>query len=489
MKSVSLHTLGCKLNYSETSTIAKDFSLKGFVLKNFGEPSDIFVLNTCSVTGNADRECRQIVRSVLRNNPETYVIVTGCYAQLQPEEIAGIYGVDLVLGIQEKFKLFDYIDNYEKKEFSCIYSTPVEEIKDFGEAFSADTDSRTRAFLKIQDGCNYKCSFCTIPRARGKSRSLAIDKVITNAQKIIDAGYKEIVLTGVNTGDYNYPLPASRGEREASELPASRFARRAQGEGITNYELKKSSLKLESEYSKSLPAPRLRQAGEIPNSKLIDVLYELDKLDIERIRISSIEPNLLTDEIISLYETSEKFCNHFHIPLQSGDPEVLKLMRRRYNTEYYKELIFKLNDRIKGIGIGVDIIVGFPGETDKHFNNTLNFLESLPISYLHVFNYSERRNTDAINFPGKVDVKERKRRSEILRSLSNKKRFDFYSKFIGSEQTVLFETRKSDDFVEGFTTNYIRVKANSDGLIGNTICRVMLNETDSVRPVASVILN
>jgi len=465
MKSVSLHTLGCKLNYSETSTIAKDFSSKGYILKNYGDRSDIFVLNTCSVTENADRECRQIVRSVLRKNPETYVIITGCYAQLQPEEIAGVYGVDLVLGINEKFKLFDYIDNFEKKDFSCIYRSPVEEFKDFGEAFSADTDSRTRAFLKIQDGCNYKCSFCTIPRARGNSRSLAIDKVITNAQKIIDAGYKEIILTGVNTGDYNYKL------------------------GITNYELKKSNLELESEYSESLPAPRLRQAGEIPNSKLIDVLYELDKLNIERIRISSIEPNLLTDEIISLYVTSAKFCNHFHIPLQSGDTEVLKLMRRRYNTEDYKDLVYKLHGKIKDVCIGVDVIVGFPGETEKHFNNTYNFLEALPISYLHVFSYSERRNTDAINFPGKVDVKERKRRSELLRSLSDKKRFDFYSKFIGSEQSVLFETRKSDDFVEGFTSNYIRVKTNSGDSIENNVCKVKLKEADGIKPVVSEILN
>lgn len=448
MKSVSLHTLGCKLNYSETSTIAKDFSSKGFALKNFGDPSDIFVLNTCSVTENADRDCRQIVRSVLRKNPETYVIVTGCYAQLQPDEIACINGVDLVLGINEKFKLFDYIDNYEKKELSCIYRSNVEEIKDFGEAFSADIDARTRAFLKIQDGCNYKCSFCTIPLARGKSRSLAINKVIDNAKKIIDAGYKEIVLTGVNTGDYNY-------------------------------ELKEAGANLANENSKF----------QIPNSKLIDVLYELDKLNIERIRISSIEPNLLTDEIISLYQNSDKFCNHFHIPLQSGDSEILKLMRRRYNSEFYKELIFKLNEKIKDVGIGVDVIVGFPGETENHFDNTFNFLESLPISYLHVFSYSERRNTDAINFQGKVDIKERKRRSELLRSLSNKKRFDFYSRYIGSEQTVLFETRKNDDFIEGFTTNYIKVKVKADDSIENKICNVKLIETEGVRPVISEILN
>jgi len=436
MKSVSLHTLGCKLNYSETSTIAKDFSSKGFLLKNYGEISDVFVLNTCSVTDNADKECRQIVRSIIRNNPETYVIVTGCYAQLQPEEIAKIEGVDLVLGINEKFKLFDYIENYEKKDLSCIYITPIHEVSDFDEAFSADTDSRTRAFLKIQDGCNYKCSFCTIPMARGKSRSLDIEKVIDNANKIIDAGYKEIVLTGVNTGDYDY-----------------------------NYGNK--------------------------NFRLINVLTELDKLNIERIRISSIEPNLLTDEIISIVKYSDKFCNHFHIPMQSGDNEILKLMRRRYNREYYFDLIHRLNEEIEEVGIGVDVITGFPGETEVHFLNTFNFLESLPVSYLHVFNYSERKNTDATLLPGKVDIRERKRRSELLRNLSNKKRFDFYTKFIGTDQSVLFESRKSDDFIEGLTTNYIRVKISSDNTnnivnidsIENKVLKINLTETDGVKPV------
>ena len=459
MKSVSLHTLGCKLNYSETSTIAGDFSTRGFKLKNYGEPSDIFVLNTCSVTENADKECRQIVRSVIRNNPETYVIVTGCYAQLQPDEIAGIEGVDLVLGINEKFKLFDYLDNYEKKELSCVYRTPVYEVKDFDEAFSADTDSRTRAFLKIQDGCNYKCSFCTIPLARGKSRSLALDKVIDNAKKIIDGGYKEIVLTGVNTGDYNYELR------------------------ITNYELEKN-LKSKIQNLKSSENSK----SEIPNSKLIDVLYELDKLDIKRIRVSSIEPNLLNDEIISFANSSDKFCNHFHIPLQSGDNEILKLMRRRYDREFYKALAYKLNEEIKNVGIGVDVIVGFPGETEKHFENTYNFLESLPISYLHVFSYSERRDTEAIKLPGKVDVRERKRRSELLRSLSNKKRFDFYLKYTGTIQSVLFETQKSDDFIEGFTTNYIKVRAISEHNLENEIRQVRLVDTNGVNPVMSKLM-
>ncbi len=457
MKSVSLHTLGCKLNYSETSTIAKDFASKGYRLKEYGEPSDIFVLNTCSVTDNADKECRQIVRSVIRNNPGTYVIVTGCYAQLQPQQIAGIEGVDLVLGINEKFKLFDYMDNFEKTELSCIHHTDINEVKEFDEAFSADTDSRTRAFLKIQDGCSYKCSFCTIPLARGKSRSLALSKVIDNAKKIIDSGYKEIVLTGVNTGDYNFEL-------EITNYESDFYKNRNQNTDISN--------------SKS----------EIPNSKLIDVLYELDKLDIERIRISSIEPNLLNDEIISLAKTSGKLCNHFHIPLQSGDNDILKLMRRRYDSEFYRELIFKINQEIKDAGIGVDVIVGFPGETEKHFENTYSFLESLQISYLHVFSYSERSNTDAVNLPGKVDVRDRKRRSELLRNLSAKKRFDFYSKYTGTVQEVLFETRKNNDMIEGFTANYIKVKTKANPGLENKIAEVKLVETDGIKSVKSELI-
>lgn len=450
-KSVSLHTLGCKLNYSETSTIAKQFTEKGYKIEDYGNPSDIFVLNTCSVTENADKECRQIIRSVIRNNPATYVIVTGCYAQLQPGEIAKMEGVDLVLGANEKFKLFDYMDNFEKENLSCIdgiesviennakvIRKEVYELDEFVEAFSADNDSRTRAFLKIQDGCNYKCSFCTIPMARGKSRSLDITKVVDNAKKIIDSGYKEIILTGVNTGDYDFQLNIN-------------------DEEVLKY-------------------------------KLIDVLYELNKLDINRIRISSIEPNLLTDEILDLYASSDKFCNHFHIPLQSGDSEILKAMRRRYNAGFYKDLIYKINDKIKDVGIGVDVIVGFPGETDTHFDNTYKFLNSLPISYLHVFSYSERRDTVAIELPNSIDVRKRKFRSQVLRNLSNKKRFDFYSKYIGTEQEVLFETIKDAGMIEGYTRNYIRVKASYSSGTENTIKKVKLAETDSVKPVLSEIM-
>jgi len=445
LKSVSLHTLGCKLNYSETSTIAKQFEDKGYKITDYGNPCDIFVLNTCSVTENADKECRQIVRSVIRNNPETYVIVTGCYAQLQPDEIAKMEGVDLVLGANEKFKLFDYMDNFEKQNVSCIdgidkinkvdFSSTkiirkeVYELDEFVEAFSADNDSRTRAFLKIQDGCNYKCSFCTIPMARGKSRSLDISKVVDNAKKIIDSGYKEIILTGVNTGDYDFQISLDE-------------------EKILKY-------------------------------KLIDVLYELNKLDISRIRISSIEPNLLTDEILDLYASSNKFCNHFHIPLQSGDSEILKAMRRRYNSDFYKDLIYKINNKIKDVGIGVDVIVGFPGETDTHFDNTYKFLNSLPISYLHVFSYSERRDTVAIELPDSIDVRKRKFRSQVLRNLSNKKKFDFYSKYIGTEQEVLFETIKDAGLIEGYTRNYIRVKTEYIAGEENSILNVKLTETDS----------
>ena len=423
-KTVSLHTLGCKLNYSETSTIAKQFKNNGFEIKEYGEPSDVFVLNTCTVTENADKECRQIIRSIIRHNPEAYVIVTGCYAQLQADEIAKIDGVDLVLGENEKFRIFDYAGNFEQKEISCnvIISTDSGKINDFGEAFSADIDSRTRAFLKIQDGCDYNCSFCTIPLARGTSRSLNPQRVIEDAQKIIDSGYKEIILTGVNTGDY----------------------------------------KFKDEFLKDW--------------KLIDILYELEKLNIDRIRISSIEPNLLTDEIMSLYKSSSKFCNHFHIPLQSGDAEILKSMRRRYKREFYRDLVYKLNEEIKDVGIGIDVIVGFPGESDDNFESTRKFLQELPVMYLHTFSYSERKNTMSVKIPGKVDIKKIKDRSRILRNISLSKRYDFYQKHIGTNQKVLFETKKENGCIEGYTTNYIRVKVNKDKTEDNLIKEVVLTK-------------
>lgn len=433
-KTVSLHTLGCKLNYSETSTIGALFHKNGFTLKDYGEHSDIFVLNTCTVTDKADKECRQIIRSVLHKNPDTYVIVTGCYAQLKPQEISSIQGVDLVLGTNEKFKLFDYIDNYnfsigEKKNYSCTFTSPVSEITDFDYAYSSDLDSRTRAFLKIQDGCDYNCSFCTIPLARGASRSLSIYKVIENAKKLVDSGYKEIVLTGVNTGDYNYFSNSN---------------------GTTGKKF-----------------------------KLIDVLYELDKLNISRIRISSIEPNLLTDEIIQLVKSSPKFCKHFHIPLQCGDKDILKLMRRRYNRDFFKELISRLNSEIPGIGIGVDVIVGFPGETDSKFENTCEFINSMQISYLHVFSYSERNDTSAAEMPGQVDIEKRKERNRILRELSLTKKRYFYLSHIGTFQNVLFESLKDNGNIFGFTDNYIKIKLRGNSKMENKISQVRIISTDS----------
>jgi threonylcarbamoyladenosine tRNA methylthiotransferase MtaB len=430
-KSISLHTLGCKLNYSETSTLSGQFYERGFKLKSYGEQSDIFVLNTCTVTENADKECRQIIRSVLTKNPSTYVIITGCYAQLQPNELASIHGVDLVLGTNEKFKLFEYIDNFEKKSYSCVFTSPIDEVTDFDYAYSSDTDSRTRSFLKIQDGCDYNCSFCTIPLARGASRSLDINKLIENAKKLIDSGYKEIVLTGVNTGDYYWKETTNR-----------------------YFENRKF--------------------------RLIDVLYELDKLDIQRLRISSIEPNLLNDEIIKLVKYSDKFCKHFHIPLQSGDNEILKLMRRRYNTSLYKELIEKLNGEIPGIGIGIDVIVGFPGETDENFNNTLKFIEELPVSYLHVFSYSERKNTYSVTLPGRVDINTRKKRSLILRELSAKKKFNFYNNNSGLVRNVLFETLQKDGSSFGFTDNYIKVKVTGSKDLENQVLQVKLHKPETV---------
>lgn len=422
-KSVSLHTLGCKLNYSETSTLAGKFSERGFELKEYGEHADIFVLNTCSVTDNADKECRQIIRSVLNKNPDTYIIITGCYAQLQPEEIAEIHGVDLVLGANEKFRLFDYVDGFEKKELSCVFTSPSSEITNLDYAYSSDVESRTRAFLKIQDGCDYNCSFCTIPLARGKSRSLPFDTVIENAHKLLELGYKEIVLTGVNTGDYTYSNGSTK--------------------------------------------------------KLIDVLHELERLNVPRVRISSIEPNLLTDEIIELVRTSNNFCKHFHIPLQSGDHETLKLMRRRYNRDMYEELINKLNSKIPGLGIGVDVIIGFPGETDERFHNTLDFLTDLDVSYLHVFSYSERKNTYAVTLPGRVEAQKRKERSKILRELSNKKRLSFYQKNKGNLHKVLFESAKEDGLIYGFTDNYIKVRTKYKPDLENRILPFTITGTES----------
>lgn len=434
MRSVSIHTLGCKLNYSESSFIAKQFTDKGIELRQFGENSDIFVLNTCTVTGNADRECRQIIRRVLKNKPDTFVVVTGCYAQLQPEEIAGMQGVDLVLGSNEKYRIYEYISGFTGSDISCIDSFPKSKTeifvspfdnKDFiGEAYSSDVDSRTRAFLKIQDGCDYNCSYCTIPMARGNSRSLQMDKVIENAEKIIDAGYKEIILTGVNIGDY----------------------------------------KIDGK------------------NRFYELLQNLDKLNIGRIRISSIEPNLLTDEILALVENSERIVHHFHIPLQSGDNEVLRLMRRRYKRELYQELVFKIKSRLPDSCIGADVIVGFPGETAECFESSYEFIKGLPINYLHVFSYSERPKTHSVDIQGKVNGNDIKYRSRILRNLSVSKRSEFYAGNEGKIQEVLFESEEKG-MIEGWTRNYIRVKSDYLKEKENNIYLVKIKKSEGIKPV------
>lgn len=440
MKSVSIHTLGCKLNYSESSFISRQFAEKGMEIKPFGEKSDVFILNTCTVTAEADRECRQLIRSVLRKNPDTFVVITGCYAQLRPGEIADIEGVDLVLGSNDKFRIMDYLSGVSGYSLGCIDKKPAGKtdiiVSSFngsgfiGEAYSSDVDSRTRAFLKIQDGCDYNCSFCTIPLARGKSRSLPSGKVIENARKIIDSGYREIILTGVNIGDY-------RDEN---------------------------------------------------GNKFFNLLLELNKLSIERIRISSIEPNLLNDDILNLVKTSDKFCKHFHIPLQSGSPEILRLMKRRYNRDFFSDLIYKIREQIQDAGIGVDVIVGFPGEKENHFKETFNFLNSLPVSYLHVFSYSERPDTHSVNLSGKVQTFEKKKRSKILRNLSEMKRSEFYKNYIGKTADVLFETSKNGS-IEGWTGNYIRVRTDSVNKIENRILSVKLIKSEGIKPVECEIIN
>jgi len=421
-KKVALHTLGCKLNYSETSSVGMQFIERGFEITNFQNKADIYVLNTCSVTESAERECRQIIRRALRQNPEAFIIVTGCYAQLRPEEIARIKGVDAVLGSNEKFKLFSLLENFDKRELTCISVTPTESLTEFGVAHSSDADNRTRAFLKIQDGCDYTCSFCTIPFARGASRSLVVRNVFDEFKKLLDSGYKEIVLTGVNVGDY----------------------------------------------------------GKNIDTNLHNLLSELIKIEGEfRIRISSIEPNLLSDEIIELTASSDKLCNHFHIPLQSGSSKILKAMQRRYTIDDYKNLIYKIKTRLPDSGIGVDVIVGFPGETEEDFIHTHNFLRDLPVTYLHVFTYSERPNTKAISLPGTVDVHERKRRNNILRILSEKKRTFFYSNMVGTKQEVVFENANKNNLMNGFTSNYIKVQADYNESITGEFCTVLLTSAEN----------
>ncbi len=439
MSKVAFHTLGCKLNFSETSTIGQQFLKHGFSIVDEKEKADVFVINTCTVTENADRECRQIVRRALRNNPNSFIVVTGCYAQLRSDEMAKIDGVDAILGSNEKFNLFSYLENFEKKELSCIYVSPTENLDSFNPSYSSDADNRTRAFFKIQDGCNYKCSFCTIPLARGKSRSASPEEVISEFKQLLAEGYKEIILTGVNVGDYRNSLSRDH------DLNLAHLKDQEHDQENNLYSLLKMMLKVDGDY---------------------------------RIRISSIEPNLLTDEILDLTANDERMCNHFHIPLQSGSKDVLKFMQRRYKVEDYEKLIYKANNRITDLGIGVDVIVGFPGETEENFLETYDFLKDLPISYLHVFTYSERPETKAIEMANAVDPIERKRRSNMLRILSEKKKHEFYQKMVGKELTILFEHEDRNGMMKGFSSNYVRIKHSFDQELINKFVKAKIKEVD-----------
>ncbi|HEY4327672.1 MAG TPA: tRNA (N(6)-L-threonylcarbamoyladenosine(37)-C(2))-methylthiotransferase MtaB [Mucilaginibacter sp.] len=419
-KKVAFYTLGCKLNYSETSTIGRIFNKAGFDTVDFTDRPDVFVINTCSVTENADKKCKKIVNEALKISPNAYVTIVGCYAQLKPKEIAEIPGVDMVLGAAEKFQIVDYITDLTKNPKALVYNQPVSEANQFVSAWSFG--DRTRTFLKVQDGCDYSCSFCTIPLARGNSRSDTIEHVIEQACQIAASGVKEIVLTGVNLGDF--------GIREGSR-----------------------------------------------HDKFFDLIKELDRVEgINRIRISSIEPNLLTDEIIEFVAQSNRFVPHFHIPLQSGSDKILGLMRRRYKRDLYAGRVAKIKQLMPNCCIGVDVIVGFPGETREDFIDTYNFLNGLDISYLHVFTYSERENTPAAEMSGVVPGSTRAERSKMLHILSEKKRHAFYESQLNKTDEVLFEGDVKDGFMHGFTRNYVKVKAKYDPLLVNELKTIYLTK-------------
>lgn len=424
-KKVAFYTLGCKLNFSETSTIARSFNNEGFDRVDFEETADIYVINTCSVTENADKQFKQIVKKALKNNNKAFIAAVGCYAQLKPEELAAVDGVDLVLGATEKFKITDYINDLSKNDMGEIHSCEIEEADFYVGSYSIG--DRTRAFLKVQDGCDYKCTYCTIPLARGISRSDTMESVMRNAQEISEKGIKEIVLTGVNVGDYG--------------------------------------------------------KGEFGNKKHEHTFFELvQALDtvpgIERLRISSIEPNLLKNETIDFVSKSKCFVPHFHIPLQSGSNIILKKMKRRYLRELYAERVSRIKQVMPNACIGVDVIVGFPGETDELFLETYNFLNDLDISYLHVFTYSERDNTEAVDFEGIVPANVRSKRSKMLRGLSVKKRRAFYEKELNTTHTVLFESENKEGYIHGFTENYVKVKTPWNPDLVNTLHDITLTKID-----------
>lgn len=428
-KKVSIYTLGCKLNYSESSTIGLDLEKNGYEIVGFEDSPDIYIINTCSVTDFADRKNRKIIRKAKKINPESKIVVVGCYAQLKPGEIMKMEGVDLVLGANEKFRVSEHLNdnNIDKKVFSC----QAEDIRDFHHSFSYG--ERTRSFLKIQTGCDYICTYCTIPMARGKSRSGDPDEIIRNAEVIASRGIREIVLTGVNIGDYGKGL-----ERED-----------------------------------------------------IDFLYLLKRLDqvsgIDRIRISSIEPNLLTDEIIDFVADSQIIVPHFHVPLQSGSDEILQLMKRRYLTDLYSNRIHEIRKKIPHAGIGVDVIVGFPGESDRHFEETCHYIEGLEISYLHVFTFSERSGTSAASMTQQVPLGIRRQRNEVLTQISNSKRLEFNSSFLNTTRKVLAEKSRKKNELAGFTDNYIRVKFPSETDLENKIVDVKLTAIIDENTVSGII--
>ncbi|WP_286745017.1 tRNA (N(6)-L-threonylcarbamoyladenosine(37)-C(2))-methylthiotransferase MtaB [Roseivirga sp. UBA1976] len=418
MKKVAFYTLGCKLNFSETSTISRQFEERGFAKVEFSDTPDVFIINTCSVTENADKKCKKIVKEAQKINPDGFVAIIGCYAQLKPKEIANIEGVDAVLGAAEKFRLLDLLPTFKKSPQARVLASEIKEATTFNNAYSIN--DRTRTFLKVQDGCNYHCAFCTIPLARGKSRSDSIEDIIKSAKEIAATDTKEIVLTGVNIGDF----------------------------GI--------------------------QDGK-RTERFVDLVKAIDEVEgIDRIRISSIEPNLLTNEIIEYTLNSKRFVPHFHIPLQSGSNKILRKMRRRYLRELYEDRVSKIKSLIPDSCIGVDVIVGFPGETEADFLETYNFLNELDISYLHVFTYSERANTAAPEMEGTVPMKERQKRSKMLRILSEKKKRQFYESQLGTTRTVLFEDDVEDGMMHGFTENYVRVAAKYDPLLINELKTVQL---------------
>jgi threonylcarbamoyladenosine tRNA methylthiotransferase MtaB len=424
-KKVAFYTLGCKLNFSETSTIARSFVKEGFERVAFEEEADIYVINTCSVTDNADKRFKTIVKSALKKNDEAFLIAVGCYAQLKPEELAAVGGVDLVLGATEKFNVTSYLNDLTKNNVGEVHSCEIGDADFYVGSYSIG--DRTRAFLKVQDGCDYKCTYCTIPLARGISRSDTLENVLKNAQEISEKGIKEIVLTGVNIGDYG--------------------------------------------------------KGEFGNKKhehtFLELVQELDKVDgIHRLRISSIEPNLLKDETIDFVANSDTFVPHFHIPLQSGSDDLLKKMKRRYLRKVYTNRVARIKETMPNACIGVDVIVGFPGETDEHFLETYNYLNDLDISYLHVFTYSERANTEAVLMDGVVPKNVRSKRSKMLRGLSAKKRRAFYESQIGNTLTVLFEGENKEGYIHGFTQNYVKVKTPWNPALVNTLHEVTLTKID-----------